>query len=162
MHNLSYSKFEEKDFDDYFLLVSNADVMKQIIGRPHTLEEAKEIFKGNLENNMLHPQCGTYKIVNADNGAFVGFVKLELEAATRNEAEIGYMLLPQYWGKGYGKQVAEYVLNIAKDIEQLTRLTGNIDPENKGSRKILTNHGFTSEKLFDWHGLPAELLVRDI
>lgn len=162
MNCLEYSKFEEADFDDFFSLISNEDVMKQIIGRPHTLEEAQEIFKNMLENNRLHPQCGTYKVTGKEDNTFIGFVKLELEEATSNEAEIGYMFMPQHWGKGYGNKAAEYVIHLAENIKQLTKLTANIDPENVASRKVLTNHGFESERFYEWQGLPAEWLTRSI
>lgn len=158
---LNFSKFNDNDFDNYFSLVSNEDVMKQIIGRPHTLAEAQEIFKETLANNALHADCGTFKITN-NEGIFIGFVKLELEDATSNEAEIGYMLLPQFWGKGYGKQAAGFVLDLAHTIPQLKTLTANIDPENIASRKILTNVGFTHKEYFTWKGLPAELLAMPI
>jgi len=61
------------------------------------------------------------------------------------KAEIGYMLLPEFWGRGFGNEIAEALLKIAISDPNLTRVYANTDPNNVASRKILINNGFTSE-----------------
>ena len=76
-------------------------------------------------------------------------------------AELGYMLLPKYWGKGYGSRIAEALIYMAEKTK-VRRLTAIIDPNNIPSRKILIKHGFHSEKLCEINGLPGEILSRQI
>ena len=73
------------------------------------------------------------------------------------EAEIGYMILPEHWGKRYGSRIAMELMNIAKQTD-INVLKAIIDPNNVPSRKILINVGFTTEKVCEIDGLPGEIL----
>src|SRR5690606_7466208 len=104
---------------------------------------------------------GYYKITEAASGAFIGLAKLEVEQADSDEAELGYILLPEFWGQGIGSRVAKQLIDRARELPGLKRLFAIIDPNNIPSRKILTNNGFISEAFRDFDGLPGELLVLD-
>ena len=78
-----------------------------------------------------------------------------------NEAEIGYMILPKYWGRGYGTGVANQLIEIAS-LLGLEKIQAIIDPENVASRKILSNQGFISEIVCEIDGLPGEILSKKL
>lgn len=94
MDNLQFRKFEKKDFGTYFQLVSNEMVMAQITERAIPLDEAKINYQRIIDRNAEADMFGTYKIV--ENETFVGLGHLTRK--TGGEAEIGYMILPEYWG----------------------------------------------------------------
>lgn len=75
------------------------------------------------------------------------------------EAELGYMLLPEHWGKGYGGLVADRLMSLVKhtDIKVIKAI---IDPANRASRKILVSRGFTSAWIGEIEGLPGEILKK--
>ena len=56
-------------------------------------------------------------------------------------AEIGYMLLPEYWNHGYGTATANMLVEMAvsSGIEQVTAATS---PDNTASVRILQKSGF--------------------
>lgn len=71
------------------------------------------------------------------------------------------MLIPEQWGKGYGKAIADILLQ--KSVEtNIKRLVAIIDPKNIPSRKILISRGFTSEKICEIGGLPGEILSKEL
>ncbi len=78
-----------------------------------------------------------------------------------DEAELGYMLFPEHWGKGYGSEIAEILIRKANRTA-VKRLTAIIDPKNIPSRKILINNGFISLKLCEIEGLPGEILSKEL
>lgn len=123
-------------------------------------DEAKEKFNHIVKRNERHQIFGTYKIYN-DNREFIGLGSLRLNEDVEDVAELGYMLLPKYWGKGYGSRIAEALIYMAEKTK-VRRLTAIIDPINIRSRKILIKHGFHSEKLCEINGLPGEILSRQI
>ncbi|QUI23438.1 GNAT family N-acetyltransferase [Vallitalea pronyensis] len=151
-------KFTSEDFDQYYQLVSNEQVMAKITERSIPLDEAKEKFKLLLLNNALHPLFGHLKITEMDTNEFIGLAKLKVKEMGSIEAELGYMLLPEYWGKGICTQVASMLVEKAKSIKQLDKLVAIIDPANIPSRKILIKNGFKSDKLCEIDGLPGEIL----
>lgn len=160
MHHLILQKFQANDFHHYFLLVSNEQVMKMITERSIPLEEAREKFKTILDRNKKHEIFGSYKVYN-DANEFIGLGSLILNEERKDEAELGYMLLPEYWGKGFGSEIADLLIKKAKQTD-IKRLTAIIDPNNKPSRKILIKRGFRSEKVCEIDGLPGEILSRTV
>lgn len=157
MRKLKFEKFNKSDFDDYFQLVSNERVMAQITERAIPLEEAQVNYQKLIEANEKYEVFGSYKVWDRTTNEYIGLGHLTLNENDIEEAEMGYMILPQYWGKGYGSTIASQLIEIAKQTK-LSLLKAIIDPENIASRKILINHGFTSEKLCEIDGLPGEIL----
>ncbi|MEI4801584.1 GNAT family N-acetyltransferase [Bacillus sp. FJAT-51639] len=161
MHQLIFKKFEVTDFNDYFQLVSNEQVMAQITERAIPLEEAQVNYQKLLERNEKYELYGSYKVYNRVTDEFIGLGHVTLNEHKIEEAEIGYMILPKYWGKGYGGIIAKQLIELAKQTN-LNILKAIIDPENIPSRKILIKQGFTSEKICEIEGLPGEILSRFI
>jgi [ribosomal protein S5]-alanine N-acetyltransferase len=160
MCNVTLQKFDSTDFYNYFLLVSNEQVMSMITEHSIGLEEAQEKFKKIIKRNKKYEIFGSYKVYN-DANDFIGLGSLILNEEKKEEAELGYMLLPKYWGKGLGSEIAEVLINKAKNTN-VNRLTAIIDPKNIPSRKILLKSGFHSEKVCEIEGLPGEILSRAI
>jgi len=156
--SLRLEKFVDLDFDLYFQLVSKIEVMQMITERVLSKDEALIEFNQILKKNNHHPALGNYKILDTQTEKFIGLAKLELEQPNANIAELGYMLLPEYWGKGIGSQVAAFLIDYAKKQDQLNSLIAIIDPENVPSRKILINQGFYSKEFKDFDGLAGEIL----
>lgn len=150
---LIFTHYIEADFDDYFELVSNADVMKMITGRPLTKDETRERFDKMLRINLEHPEIGHFKVALKTDNDFVGHSKLVM--TENNEAEIGYVLSPQHWRKGFGSEIAETLINLGKEVKTIHNLIAIIDPENTASKRILENQGFQWDYDGDYIGLPA-------
>lgn len=93
-------KFGPQDFDDYFRLVSDSKVMAMITERAIALDEARADYEKLLNSNNIHPEFGQFKILAAQGGHFIGLAKLEVSDANATTAELGYMILPEYWGQG--------------------------------------------------------------
>ena len=158
LENIYLTKLTAADFENYFLLVGDEKVMAMVTERTIPIEEAKSNFERILQNNRIHPRFGTYRITDKSTGAFIGTVKLSVEKTGADKAELGYMLLPAYWGKGIGGKVAGKLIEIAKSERQIKRIFAIIDPRNIPSRQILIKNGFYSVELKDFDGLPGEIL----
>lgn len=151
-------KFSENDFQNYFRLVNDERVMEMITERAIEREEAEKDFKKIIDNNKLDTGFGTFKILNAVTNEFLGFAKLEIHCLNSKTAEIGYMILPSYWGKGIASKISKLLIRKAKTQQSLESLFAIIDPNNLVSRKVLTNNGFVSKEFKDFDGLPGEIL----
>jgi len=60
-------------------------------------------------------------------------------------AEIGYMLLPEYQGKGIISEAINEVVNYGFEVMKLHSIEAIIDPENFASEKVLQKNGFVKE-----------------
>ena len=155
-------KLLPQDFESFYALTGNEKVMAMITERPLSKEEALKKFNYFLENNKLHKSFGSFKVFKVEDSGVLGFAKLEITEENRYEAELGYMLLPEFWGRGYGNEIAEHLLEVAISDPLLKRVYANTDPDNSASRKILLKNGFTSEKVGRINGLPSEIFGREM
>lgn len=114
-----------------------------------------------IKRNVSHEDFGNYKIYLKETDEFLGSGNLTLHGSCMDEAEIGYMLLPKYWGKGFGSEIVNSLVNRAKNTG-IKKIIAIIDPENSVSRKILTKLGFISETIGDIDGLPGEKLYMEL
>jgi len=161
MLNLKLLKFQEVDFTDYFSLVSNEKVMAQITEYAIPFEEAQSNFQKLLKSNEKNEHSGSYKIYDSSINEFIGLGHLTLDEENDKVAEIGYMIKPEHWGKGYGSEIAKVLIEKAIKSE-LKKLKAIIDPDNIASRKILIKQGFVSERICEIGGLPGEILSKKL
>ncbi|QBR13143.1 GNAT family N-acetyltransferase [Sphingobacterium sp. CZ-2] len=160
--NIKLEKFNPLDFDLYYLLVSDIQIMAMVTERGLTIEEAKSDFDETIINNELREEYGTFKIFEQDSGTFLGLAKLEIKKLDDKEAELGYLLLPAYWGRGIASMVSSMLIEVALNDPQIEVLTAIIDPKNLASRKVLIKNQFESREFKDFEGLPGEILERKL
>lgn len=155
-------KMLPKDFEAFFTLTGNKKVMELITGRALTMEEARLKFNSLLKNSRLHESLGSFIVLDVTSSKMLGFAKLEITEENPDNAELGFMLLPEFWGRGYGREIAEQLMGVAELQTDLSRVYANIDPDNMASRKILLGLGFVSEMVGEIDGLPSEILARKL
>ena len=159
---LLLEQFSEIHFSDYLKLVSNIDVMAMITERAVPCDEAYRDFKLILDDNARHSGLGCYRITDDRQGNFIGLAKLASVADQPKTAELGYMLLPEYGGRGIASQVATLLIEQARRNPEISSLIAIIDPANLASKKILTNNRFITLEFRDFDGLPGEILQRAV
>lgn len=151
-------KYNEEDFFLYFLLVNNEKVMEQITQRAIQYNEALSDFDRVLTSNSKDNNFGTFKIYDSRTNEYIGLAKLEIKDEDPPVAELGYMLLPQYWGQGIGSQVCEKLVIMAKSSKFIHSVFAVIDPKNLASKRILLKTGFQYREFREIDGAPSELL----
>lgn len=155
---LHLEKYTAQDFDDYYALVCDEAVMTYITGEALSKEEAQARFAKSIRQNNEHTIFGSYKIFIDD--VYIGFGMVLLDA-DNNEAEIGYMLFPRFFKKGYGQKIANTLVTLARKTTVPT-VMAMIDPDNEASRKILTRAGFVSVKAGIIDGIPTEIFKQSL
>jgi RimJ/RimL family protein N-acetyltransferase len=129
-------------------------------GRAFTMDEAKYLFNHMLMINLKYKNFGYFKVFVSSSNTFIGLGAVVLNDSC-TEAEIEYMLLPGYWGNGYGSEIAAELLHKAyleKDIKQVAAITS---PDNTASKKVLVKLGFLSQKVYEVEdGSLAEMFIR--
>ena len=142
----------------YEALVFNEAVMRQNYGRTFTQEESDLLFSAMIEANAEGGALGFYKVFvrEKDGDAYAGY-----GALNQNETgavEIEYMFLPQFWGRGYGTELAETLVRMAKESGRSATVEAITDPGNVPSRRILQKIGFAlAEQFENDDGEPVEL-----
>lgn len=78
-------------------------------------------------------------------GELIGGTALDLLSRTHKQAEIGYYLRQDRWGKGLGTEIAVLMLRLAFDTLDLHRVQATTDPENAASERVLRRVGMRQE-----------------
>ena len=155
-------KIVAEDFEAFYSMAGNEKVMKMITGKAQTRAEARIKFNSLLANNRWKESLGSFMVFARSDSRLLGFAKLEIKDQNQQEAELGYSLLPEFWGRGYGREIAEHLMHLALQEPDLDRVYAITDPDNIASRKILLHLGFVSEKKGEMDGLPSEIFGRSL
>ncbi|MBH0169972.1 GNAT family N-acetyltransferase [Fictibacillus sp. 18YEL24] len=78
-----------------------------------------------------------FAIVENQSNLLIGAGELQITSLTNRVGEIGYVLHPDYWGKGFATEAGELLLKFGFEDLQLHRIFATCDPRNKGSEKVL-------------------------
>jgi RimJ/RimL family protein N-acetyltransferase len=88
-----------------------------------------------------------WAIIELSSGELVGLsALLEKEIDSQTETELGYFLVPAYWGPGYATEAASLVANHAFSDLELGSLVAVIDPQNAPSVGVARKVGLEFER----------------
>lgn len=96
-----------------------------------------------------------WPMLRIDGGAFVGVCGLKPAQPEERIFEMGYHLLPAYWGQGLASEAGAAVVRLAFETLGIAALTAGHHPENAASGRVLEKLGFvrTGAELFAPTGL---------
>jgi len=141
---LTLRTINRTDLDLIFIGLSNPEVIKYYGVSYESKEAAIDQLKwyAELERN------GTGKwwaICNNDRQEFLGAIGLNDIIADHQKGEVGFWLLPKYWGNGYVSEALPFVLDYGFREMKLHRIEGIVESGNSNSSQVLLRHGFTHE-----------------
>ncbi len=140
-YRLQIRKLTPTDLPDYQSMQGNAEVMKYTTGVPFTPEEsAHDLAEIIARYDKVRNEIWVWA-VTTKTGDFVGtcaFFKNEMQ-----ESEIAYRLLETFWGRGYGQEIADGLIDYCLDEIGLDSLVAHAAKENLASVKILDRSRMT-------------------
>ncbi|MDF9796081.1 ribosomal-protein-alanine N-acetyltransferase [Catalinimonas alkaloidigena] len=137
---LLFKKITHSEFSAYARWYMNDEVMKYITGRALTLEETKLRFAKAMETNEKYPELGLFSVKSKQHQRFIGIAKLVY--LNEYQAEVGYGMMPEYWGKGYASEILKTIINYAESALHVSELVAIVDPQNQASKKVLAKQHF--------------------
>ncbi|MDD2674730.1 MAG: GNAT family N-acetyltransferase [Flavobacterium sp.] len=138
-------RVDANDINEIFALRSNPETMKYI-PRPlvKTDEDALEHI-AMIDSKIDSNEGINWAITLKDNPKLIGVIGHYRIKPENYRAELGYMLLPEYHGKGIVSEAVKEVVKYGFQMMKLNSLEAIIDPENHASAKVLEKNGFVKE-----------------
>lgn len=100
-----------------------------------------EVAEVLLRSLALRPRgLGWFAAFLATSGQFIGNALLQPLPET-DEIEIGYHLVPAFWGHGYATEAAAALLDHGFRTLGLSRIVAVVLPENERSQRVLKRLG---------------------
>jgi len=136
--------FDEDDLENVFIGLSHPDIIPYYGVRYDSLDatKAQMEFFFDLEKN------GTgmwWAICSLDNCIFYGAGGLNSLSKEHKKAEIGFWLLPEYWGKGILSEAMPLICSYGFNQMGLHRIEGFVESKNENCKNALKKSSFKQE-----------------
>lgn len=101
---------------------------------------------------------GLYLVSLRNNEEPIGMCGL-LKREALDDVDLGFALLPSFWGNGYAHESAAAVMSYGRSVLGLVRIVAIISPKNHASRRLLEKLGFTLDRTVHLETGSEELLL---
>jgi [ribosomal protein S5]-alanine N-acetyltransferase len=148
---MALRRMEMSDFDDLMGIFSDPVAMRYYPGTK-SRQEVEEWVRWTLESYRDHG-FGLWVALLKDSGKFAGQCGLTVqEVEGKEEVEIGYLFLREFWGRGLATEAARAARDHGFHALGYERLVSLIDPGNLPSRRVAERVGLTLEKeVWKWN-----------
>ena len=150
---LIYREFTESDFHLFYSVFSDEQVMKYALLEKFNCEEDilpyfKKVLKNN--NTLENRKAFEFGVFLTSDESFIGFADVEIHNLNNfgGCGEIGYFLLPSYWGNGYATEIANSLIEICFKHINLHRVAARCNSNNLQSERIMKKVGMVKEGEF--------------
>jgi RimJ/RimL family protein N-acetyltransferase len=158
----------------HWMTVDDAPFMLGLLNEPsfhefigdrgvRTIDDARQYLLNGTIASYGYNGFGLYLAREREFGTPVGICGL-VQRAGLDDADLGFALLPTFWGRGYALEAAEAVLQHARHDLGLLRLVAIVSPSNVRSMHVLERVGFRYERSVQLAGDadPVQLFRRDL
>jgi RimJ/RimL family protein N-acetyltransferase len=135
----------------FYLALINAPSWIKHIGDKgiRTIDAAQQAIMTGSIGVQENKGFSLYLIERKTDAAPIGLCGL-IKRDELDDIDIGYAVLPDYWGQGYAHEAATGVIRCAKSILGLSRLAAITSPDNLPSSGLLKKLGFTLNSIMPW------------
>ncbi len=155
MNELNFNPFPELKTDRFllrnlnisdsyeiFLLHSDETVNKYLDRNIQSNIVEAEIFIAKINDGIRKNKWIYWAISSIEKQNLIGTVCLWNFSENNNVAEIGYELIPKYFGKGIMHEALKSVIDYGFEILNLTRIEAFTHKDNNESIKLLLKNNF--------------------
>lgn len=147
-----------EDAPAYWPLVSNAEILRHVGETPRgSLDEVITVLRERPLADYARHGYGRLGVVERESGRMIGWCGLKVVPELGGEVDIGYRLLPEYWGRGYATEAGRAVIAHGFEQLQLARIVGMTVAANVDSARVLEKLGLRFERELQMPG-HAELV----
>jgi RimJ/RimL family protein N-acetyltransferase len=147
-------EFDEGDAVPFDRMLSDPAVIRYTGdpgGGSPSVEHALEVLRSRTLADYRNHGYGRWACVLKASGEVIGFAGLKYLAESQ-EVDIGYRLLPAYWGQGLATEACRAVLDYGRTRLGLEPIIGLVDPANVASVRILEKLGLAPAGQVEYQG----------
>ncbi|MBH8562618.1 GNAT family N-acetyltransferase [Nostoc sp. CENA67] len=139
-------RLAETDLHDYLQCQTHPEILPYMPGEPITEEGAKR-YVPHLAAVEIgdKPVFIVFAIQHIADAKMIGQVSINLSAKEQSQGEIGWILHPDYQGRGYATEAAQVLLNYCFAQRKLHRITAMCDTRNTASVRLMERLGMRRE-----------------
>jgi [ribosomal protein S5]-alanine N-acetyltransferase len=136
------------DAAELYVMRNDEQVMR-FVERPRPVDEGDALSMILQWDSLISQNSSIAWAIRQKGGSkMIGVIGFWRAQPEHFRAELGYMLMPEYWGKGLMKEALHEVLKYGFGYMGLHSIEADINPENIASAALLRSCGFRSEAFF--------------
>ena len=148
---LRLRRFAAGDADDLWALDQDPEVLRYLGApppRPPSLEQvSNQALPAFIAYYTQRPGYGFWAAETREGRAFVGWFHLR-PTEREGEADLGYRLRRQAWGRGYGTEGSSGLIDLAFSRPDIHRVIAIAMPQNRASVRVMQKAGMAFERRF--------------
>jgi [ribosomal protein S5]-alanine N-acetyltransferase len=145
---LVFRQFHKKDGAQLFKIRSNPQVMEFMDAIILKSEDGAKVLLKSFHREFRDKKGVTWAITDKQTNQLIGSFGFWRITKPHNRAEIGYSLLPEYWGKGLMAETFKTLIEFGFNQMQVHSIEANVNPQNQKSIQLLERVGFKKEAHF--------------
>ncbi len=142
---LTLRKLTPRDAADMFDYAHRPDVTRYLTWNPHPdisySKEYLEYLQGRYAGGMYYD----WGIEEKASGKMIGTCGFTSFNCSHDKAEIGYVIHPDYWGKGIAAEAVKKIVAFGFEKLNLHRIEAKFIEGNLRSRRVMEKVGMTFE-----------------
>jgi len=119
-------------------------------------EHVVNIIREQYESNKI----GRWAVIEKESGDFIGWSGLkfirEEENGHKDFYDVGYRLIPAYWGKGYATETCLAALDYGFKTFEMDKIIGTANELNLASIRVLNKCGLKFKSKFIWQDIQCD------
>ena len=136
------------DVDDVYAYQSREDVCRYLLHGPRTREELEAKVPEWGAATRLEKDDDYLQLAIELEGRVIGHSYFTIVSLENAQAEIGWTLHPDFFGRGFATEASAAVLDLAFDTLGLHRVRAELDPRNSASVALCRRLGMREEAHF--------------
>jgi ribosomal-protein-alanine N-acetyltransferase len=145
---LCFRKLTHEDAPEVLALRGNPKTM-QFIPRPLIVDIEGALGHIKMINDKIGENLDiNWAVTQKENDKCIGIMGFYRTQPEHFRTELGYMILPEHWGKGYVTEAVKTLLNFAFNTLNFHSIEAVIDARHTASERVLQKVGFEKEAHF--------------
>ena len=142
-----FELISDSNFNAWLKFFEHSETSQHWIEEKDTPQNVCEKWYARQQQRYQNNLGGMNALIEKASGDLVGHAGLLVQTVdNKTELEIGYSLLPQFWGKGYAIEAAQKCKQVAFQNNYAPSLISIISLSNTPSQKVATRNGMHIEK----------------
>ena len=134
-----------KDYEDMYLYARRPDVTKYLTWKAHTSPMYTKEYLEYIATKYSLGEFYDWAVIDKREQKMIGtcgFTRFDFHS---NSAEVGYVLNPEYWGKGYATEAVKAVVKFGFETIGVVRIEAKYMEGNTASLRVMEKVGMSYE-----------------
>ena len=148
------------DDERLFVLDSDPEVHRYLGNNPvKEIQQVRDYIQF-IRQQYIDFGIGRWAVIEKESNLFIGWSGIKYYNFPINNHvhfyELGYRLIPEFWGKGYATESARAWIKYGFENFETQKMYAMTDIHNQNSKNVLTKVGFIQKGSFDYEDDPKQ------